>query len=247
MKIAVLGASGRMGQSLAKLASAHGASAFLGISRQSQASGYQHIVAQLNGVTDDQWQQVDVIIDFSLPEAFSAHASLLPQVKKPFISGVTGLDALQQQQLQVLAKDVPCFWSPNFSLGIAVFKKCLSLLATLSDFDFQLEETHHIRKKDAPSGTALYLQQALQQVLPAQKIVPPPLAIRGGGVVGDHRLHVLGEYEKLVIEHQALDRQVFASGALKVSHWLSHQPPGFYTMDDYIHSQIVVGLNQARL
>lgn len=175
---------------------------------------------------------VDVVIDFSLPEATSSVASWCAKQKKALVSGVTGLTALEKQSLEKASESTPVLWAPNMSLGIAVMARMLRNLSRLEGFEFQIEELHHKRKKDKPSGTAVFLQERLVESVGAG--VPDPLAIRGGGIFGIHRVWAMGEEETITIEHNAMNRRVFARGALRASDWLLGKVPGLYSMDDVL-------------
>lgn len=229
MKLGVIGASGRMGQQIGELAIGLDFEPWVGVTQKTQKDFYKNWVHQL---PDAKLSECDVLIDFALAEGWSHRLHTYAQLGKPVVIGVTGLTADQLAELDRLSLVVPVLWSPNFSLGITLFKALLKICTQLNDYDFQLIEGHHKHKKDAPSGTALYLQAELQRLLPDQSL-PAPLAYRGGGVIGEHRLEILGDYEKISIEHQAIDRKVFAQGALKVAQWLVKQPKGRYTMDHY--------------
>jgi 4-hydroxy-tetrahydrodipicolinate reductase len=117
------------------------------------------------------------------------------------------------------------------SLGVAVLKKAIRLFTHLDDFDFQIEEFHHNKKKDRPSGTAIALQEELQKTIPKKKL-PEPLVVRAGGIFGIHKVYAVSDEEMLCFEHQALNRRVFAKGAVRAGLWLSKQRPGSYELED---------------
>ena len=110
--------------------------------------------------------------------------------------------------------------------------RMLSQMKQLEGFEFQIEELHHNRKKDKPSGTALFLQEKLTEAVGPH--VPAPLAIRGGGIFGIHRVWAMGEEEMVTIEHTAMNRRVFARGALKAARWILGRSPALYRMDDVL-------------
>ena len=152
----------------------------------------------------------------------------------PFVSGTTGLSRTDHLLLTKASKKIPALWAPNMSLGVAALERAIEALKSLSHFDFQIEETHHIHKKDSPSGTALRLQKTLEKTVGRK--LPDPLAIRGGGVFGIHQVHALGSNETLIFEHRALNRKVFAEGALFAAAWLSHKKKGLYTIQDVLET-----------
>lgn len=115
---------------------------------------------------------------------------------------------------------------------MAILRKSIEQLKPLANYDFQIEEVHHRHKKDAPSGTALHLQAQLDKVI--AKKHPAPLAIRGGGVYGQHKVWALGDEEYLCFEHVALNRKVFARGALWAAERMLKKANGFYTFEDLL-------------
>jgi 4-hydroxy-tetrahydrodipicolinate reductase len=232
MKYAVFGASGRMGSQLAQVGLELGLTPVLGYYRKNKPVGY--LCAQSFLETEE---SIDCFIDFSLPESFEQNVQWVFQKKKPLVSGVTGLGESDFQTLSKVSCSIPVLWSPNFSLGIALFKKLLGPCGSLSShFQYHIEDVHHKHKKDSPSGTAKLLQKSLSQALPEGAVLPEIVSLRVGGVVGEHSLRLFGQYETVTITHSALDRKVFALGALEVAKWLVNQPPGLYTLDDYIES-----------
>lgn len=236
MRYAVFGASGRMGTQLAQVGREAGHTPAVGFYYRNAPTGYEQISNTLEARLIE---TVDCLIDFSLPESFKSHIKFAVENKKPLVSGVTGIEEAHLIELRDAAKIIPVLWSPNFSLGIALFKSLLAHCAKLRDeFDFQIEEIHHAQKKDVPSGTAKYLQETLKSNLPAGYPLPEPIAIRGGGVVGEHSLRLLGNYETLTIEHSVRDRKVFAVGALKAAAWLIAEPPGLYSMDHVLKNNL---------
>jgi 4-hydroxy-tetrahydrodipicolinate reductase len=118
------------------------------------------------------------------------------------------------------------------SLGVAVLKKALSVFKATKHFDFQVEEWHHRHKKDSPSGTAIYLQTELEKVI--ERPCPPAMVMRAGGIYGVHKIYAASDEEIIQFEHTAINRTVFARGALVAAQWLHHKPKGCYSMDDVI-------------
>lgn len=230
IKVAVFGASGRMGQEIAALmAQSDRFSPALGISRKGQAENFLKSVKKLDR---KDFKNIDVIVDFSVAASFPEILKFATENKIPIVSGTTGLSGNSQKMIQQSGKAIPVLWSPNMSLGIAALEKALDALVVLSHFDFQIEETHHKGKKDRPSGTALLLQRRLEKVL--KRKLPEPLAIRGGGVFGVHQIQVLGDSETLTFEHRALNRRIFAEGALVAAQWLIKKKKGLYCLQDVL-------------
>lgn len=218
-KIGVIGASGRMGKEIQKV-----------ISETPQLENFCPIDRSEDpGAAAS---QVDVWIDFSSPEALNKNLERALASKKPFVCGTTGFSEEQYQLLEKASEQIPVLWSSNMSMGVAVLNEALKVFSAISDFDFQIEEIHHNKKKDKPSGTAITLKQNLEKVL--NRSIPETLAIRGGGVFGVHKIFAMSDEEVLTFEHTALNRTVFAKGAVKAAIWLSSQKPGLYQIRDVL-------------
>lgn len=232
LELAMFGASGRMGQEILGLTKEpkSGWSPSLGVSRSFGDTGFARSLPDFSSLRGKHF--ADVVIDFSSPQALRSLIKELHNHRVPLVSGTTGLAKSDFQELKKLSRKIPVFWAPNTSIGVAVLRRAIQSFATISDYDFEIEEIHHNQKKDAPSGTAKILHEDLEKVV--GKKVPPAHALRGGGVIGVHRVFAMGPEEVLTFEHTALNRRVFARGALSIAKWLSQQRPGFYTMDDYL-------------
>jgi len=218
IKIGLSGASGRMGKSIDEIV---------------KVEDRFHIQAyhdSKNPLDQSDSKNIDIVIDFSIPEGFMNVLDWCKINQKPLVSGTTGLHSTEEKKLKETTSKIPVLWSPNMSLGIACFNEWLKKIPqTIKNWDIQISETHHRFKKDAPSGTALFLQKTLE----SQNIQPPkPHSTRGGGVHGMHKVSFMGMDEILSIEHIAQDRKVFARGALSAAHWILHQKPGFYQIKD---------------
>ena len=221
-RFALIGASGRMGREILALAQETGA---LRPTWEVSRGGARTLDSSAKG-------EVDVVVDFSLPEATVEVAGWCRENGRPLVSGVTGIDGAQRAALIEASREVAVLWAPNMSLGIAVMAQMFKPWASLKGFDFQIEELHHRQKKDRPSGTALFLQGELEKAAGAS--LPPPLAIRGGGVFGIHRAWALGEDETITIEHTAMNRRVFARGAIAAARWIIGRSPGLYGLADVL-------------
>lgn len=230
INVAIFGASGRMGQEMAALMKdSKSLSPALGICKSGKA---EHFASMAKNLNSKDFKAVDVMIDFSTAEAFSEVVQFAIENQIPLVSGTTGIGESEKKLLQKAAKAIPVLWAPNMSLGVATLEKALEALSALAHFDFQIEETHHRHKKDKPSGTALLLQRKLETVVGRK--LPEPLALRGGGVFGVHQVQVMGDSETLTFEHRALNRKVFAEGALTAAQWIVKQKKGLYTLQDLL-------------
>lgn len=173
----------------------------------------------------------DIIIDFSLPESLDSLTQFVKDHQSCLVSGTTGFNDEQMARLQELGETNPVFWSANMSFGVYLMSQLVETLAKYHQFyEYFIEETHHIHKKDKPSGTALIIERAAKKS--TQKI-NPILSHREGEIFGIHRFIALSENERLEIQHEAFNRSLFAQGAIDVGKWLMLQPPGFYTMEDF--------------
>jgi 4-hydroxy-tetrahydrodipicolinate reductase len=195
-----------------------------------------------------------VIVDFTSPASSLAAARIAAQSGAAHVIGTTGFSDEEKAELGKLAKSTPLFWSPNMSVGVNVLLKTLPELARLlgQEYDVELLEIHHNQKKDAPSGTALRLAEALAEAKnwslaksacyhregltgarPAQEIGIQSL--RGGDVAGIHTMYFMGPGERIEITHHAHSRENFATGALRAARWLYGRSPGrLYSMQDLL-------------
>lgn len=176
-------------------------------------------------------KNIDAVLDFSSPELFSKMLFWAKTNGIPLISGTTGLSQEMRAEMKECSQEIPLFWASNMSFGVALLMEVLKIFSKCrEEFDFQIEEIHHKHKKDQPSGTALSLQEKLHSVV--QKNLPKVLSVRGGGVYGIHKVWALAEGETLSFQHTAMNRKIFAQGALKAVKWTVSQKPGFYGMED---------------
>jgi 4-hydroxy-tetrahydrodipicolinate reductase len=194
-----------------------------------------------------------VYIDFTTPQATAAAARAASQAGVAAVVGTTGLGAEALAELDRLAEVAPVLVAANFSLGVNLLLVLAETAARAlgPDFDFEVVEMHHRHKRDAPSGTALALAQALatgrgaalDQVLrsarsgevgarPAGEI--GVFGLRGGETIGEHTAYLIGDSERIEISHRAASRDLFADGALRAAQWLAGRPAGHYTMRDVL-------------
>jgi len=262
LRIAIAGASGRMGRMLIEaIASAEGlvlsgaldvpgspaigadATAFLG-----KASGVA-ISADLDaGLANSQ-----VLIDFTRPEGTMAHLAACEKAGVKLVVGTTGFSEAQKAQIAEHAKRIAIMMAPNMSVGVNVVLKLLQTAARALDhgFDIEVIEAHHRHKVDAPSGTALALGEAVAKTLGRDlkecavygregitgERDPSTIGfatVRGGDIIGDHTVLFAGIGERIEISHKATSRAVFAQGALRAARFLAGQSAGLFSMDDVL-------------
>lgn len=257
LRIAVHGATGRMGRAVIRAArdakdSIVGAVAAPDAPEHGrdagEVAGAGNIGVAVTPHISEGLLGAEVVIDFSIASAVPPLVKAAERARIPIVSGTTGLDAAARGSLEEAARVVPVLWAPNMSFGIEL----LAMLARLAaerlgaEFDVEIVETHHRAKVDSPSGTALRLAEAIEQgrgamspvhgrqghVGPRKRNEIGVHAVRGGDVIGDHQIHFLGPSERFELTHRATDREMFARGAVRAARWLVGRPPGRYMLAD---------------
>lgn len=195
-------------------------------------------------------QKSDVVLDFSAPAACARLAPACTQHHKAYVVASTALAPDAQAALQQATEKIAVVQSANMSIGINVMLGLVKQAAqALPQFDVEISEIHHRHKRDAPSGTALLLGEAVQAGRP-QLALQPVLArsgeqarrnddlgyaaLRGGDVAGEHTVFFFGEGERIEITHRSTRGQIFATGALAACHWVRQQNAGLYSMQDVL-------------
>jgi 4-hydroxy-tetrahydrodipicolinate reductase len=226
LRLVVTGAAGRMGRRVAALA---GEDARFDIAALVDRSEGPNLIKPEK--VPEALAQADVLLDFSAPEAAVRFAGLAAAARRPAVIGATGFNQVQLAQLKAASRRIPLFLSPNFSPGVNVLGVLLRAAASmLKDYEVSISETHHSRKKDAPSGTALRLARIIMETRRGQE--PAIVSQRVGDVVGDHTVTFAGPCERLELTHRAQSRDVFVQGALRAALWVSGKRPGLYDMPD---------------
>jgi 4-hydroxy-tetrahydrodipicolinate reductase len=238
LRIALIGARGRMGQAITSAAHEAGATIAAPIDAGDDLAA---------GIA-----QSDVIIDFSSHKISAEVVRLAVAHQKPLVVGTTGHAAEEKKHLLAQAAKIPCVWSGNYSVGVnllfALTRRAASILG--SDYDAEVVEMHHRFKKDAPSGTAARL---LEIILEERKLTAEALrhgregitgertstevgihALRGGDVVGDHTVMFAALGERVELTHKASDRGIFARGSIRAAQWVINRPAGVYDMQDVL-------------
>lgn len=263
VKIAVTGAAGRMGRSIIGIinetegASLTGAieredSPFIG-SDAGEVAGIGRLGIPITEDFEKAVKSCDVIIDFSIPEASIRHLEGAVNHKRAIVIGTTGFSRKQRSHIRELGSQTRCLISPNMSLGINLLLRVLPEMAKVlgNEFDIEIIEAHHRLKKDAPSGTALRLAEAIAHALgrdlenvavyerrgmtgERRREEIGIQTIRAGDIVGEHTVIFGGLGERIEITHRAHSRDTFARGAVKAAMWLVGQPAGIYDMQDVL-------------
>jgi len=181
----------------------------------------------------------DVIIDFSLPTGSEDVLAAALSHRTPLVCGVSGLSERQMDSLAQAAREIPVVYDRNMSLGVAVLERAVrdAAAALGRDFAIEISETHHVHKKDAPSGTALKLGEAIADSRGEPGTDGFSFASqRIGEVPGDHEVIMRSPTERLSFGHSVTTRQVFVDGALRAARWVVDQPAGLYSMGDVLFS-----------
>ncbi len=207
------------------------------------------LIDNLEAVAD----QVDVLIDFSLPDYSLVTAKKCAELGIPLVIGTTGFSYQQKQEIQGLSNQIAILMAPNMSVGVNLSLKILEMVAKTigNESDIEVIEAHHRYKKDSPSGTALRMGEAIANGL--NKVFSEIAAfdrcgkdavrkegtigfsaIRAGNIVGEHTVLFAMAGEEIEITHKARDRQTFAQGAVRAARWLAQQSPGHYDMLDVL-------------
>lgn len=260
-RIAVSGASGRMGQAIIRLvaddddlelvaALEHGESGAIGNDAGQMAGAG---VLGVSIASDMPAQGFDILVEFTTPDATMAHLAYCRQHGRAMMIGTTGLSAGQRETIAEAAADIPLVLAANTSVGVNL---CAALLETAArvlgdSMDVEVIEAHHRHKVDAPSGTALLLGNAVagalgrdlevDGVFAREGITGPRVdgsigfsTVRGGEIAGEHTVMFIGDNERLEITHRAVDRRIFAEGAIRAVKWLAGRPSGQYDMRDVL-------------
>ncbi len=237
IRVIVVGAGGRMGGEVVRLLSQQkditlvaGVEA-VGHPLLGTPIGSGFVVADLKDVLS----QTDVVVDFSAPGAAIENVRVCADGGKPFITGVTGFSDIQIQELKNAGKQVPVVYAPNFSVGIAVLNKLVSEAVELlgENYEIHIIETHHKKKRDAPSGTAKMLIATIKAKMKEKQIGVS--SIRTGDVVGEHIVIFGGPGERVELIHKAESRVAFAAGVITAIRFIVNRPPGFYSMADILN------------
>ncbi|MBC7085263.1 MAG: 4-hydroxy-tetrahydrodipicolinate reductase [Methanomethylovorans sp.] len=264
IRAAVTGASGRMGKliisNIISLKEMELSAAFdlVNIGQDAgEIAQVGHLGVPISDVKDMEKilkeSYTDVLIDFTISDATVVNAPRAASAGVNLVIGTTGFSNEQRKIIEAAINEhgVAGIISPNFSIGVNVFFKIVAEASKyLEDFDIEIIEAHHNKKKDAPSGTAMKAADVISAVLGGKKYIfgrqglAPRSneigihAVRGGDIVGDHTVLFAGDGERIEIKHQAHSRQAFASGAVKAAAWICNAKPGIYTMEDILGLQL---------
>ncbi|MEX0645864.1 MAG: 4-hydroxy-tetrahydrodipicolinate reductase [Parvularculaceae bacterium] len=261
--ILVAGAGGRMGRAVtAEILKTPGVTLAGGFERPDSAfigadlgnlAGLDALGLRVETSPAQGLKHASALIDFTTPEASLANARAAAGAGVAHILGTTGLAREQEAEIAALAKKIPIVKSGNMSLGVNLLAALVEEAARRlsDDYDIEIIEAHHREKVDAPSGTALMLARAAAAGrgvdLEAKAVRARDgeigsrragdigfAVIRGGGIVGAHEVLFAGSQEVITLAHSALDRGLFAKGAVAAARWAAGKPPGLYSMRDVL-------------
>ena len=253
-KVVIIGAAGRMGRELCRAALETEGLELAGGTVEPGAPELGTDLGELCGfgkagvtTTEVPPDDAEALVEFTTPKATLAHLAY----GKPHVIGTTGLSADQRSKVEEAAESIPIVLAPNMSVGVNLLREVVrDLAAKLGGYDIEVVEAHHRNKRDAPSGTALLLAHAVAEgrgrlldeiavygregVSPRREGEIGIHALRGGAVVGEHRLVFYSEGEEVEVIHRALSRRTFADGALRAATFVATAEPGLYSMRDVL-------------
>ena len=265
LRIAIAGATGRMGQMLIEAVRADDALRLSGaldradspaIGQDAAAFAGQHTGVAITADLRQGLQGAQVLIDFTRPEGTLAHLAVCRELGVHAVIGTTGFSEAQKADIAVIAQDIAIVMAPNMSVGVNVTLKLLEMAAKAlsTGYDIEIIEAHHRHKVDAPSGTALKMGEVIAGALGrdlkdcavyAREGVtgerdPSSIGfatIRGGDIVGDHTVLFAGTGERIEITHKSSSRATYAQGSLRAARFLAAQPRGLFDMFDVLNLQ----------
>lgn len=263
IRIAIAGASGRMGRALIRAADEQpqlvvtvasdrpGSEAIGGDA--GELAGIAPLGVQVSEDLSAHAERFDLLIDFTHPSVTDHHLALCRDQRRAWVIGTTGIDSAQRARIEQAAATIPILLAPNMSVGVNLLFHLVGKAArALGDgFDIEIIEAHHRHKVDAPSGTALRMGEEIASAL-GRDLEQCALygrqgqtgarnaetigfsTIRAGDIVGEHTALFATNGERLEISHRASDRAIFANGAMRAATWLAGRSPGFYDMLDVL-------------
>ncbi len=249
VKVVICGASGRMGQTLGRMVHESEDLELVGGINLKHGSFFGAEIVEANEADALlKKTKADVVIDFTVASAVVGNVQVAAKNNCALVVGTTGISPAQRAEMEkAILGHVPAVVSTNFSIGMNIFQQLVRESAKLlKDYDIELVEAHHRNKKDAPSGTAKTLLQIIEEEagsrqkmygregMTERKSEIGVHVIRGGDIVGDHKVMYSKNFETIELSHRAYDRSVFASGALLAARWVAGKKPGIYGMGDVL-------------
>lgn len=235
IKLAISGAKGRMGQAIVNLALKQPDQ--FKISALLEREGHPEIGSPINGLAvsfdNSNIKGCDALIEFTLPEGTINNLNACVEHNVAMVIGTTGFTANQTELIKTASKKIPIVFSSNMSIGVNILFKLIEITSKKIGADkISISETHHVHKKDAPSGTAKTMAEYAEKFSSLK--VEPIEAFREGEVIGDHQITFDTPEDILTIYHHAKDRSMFAKGALQAAVFLKNKKPGLFNMQDVL-------------
>ena len=263
VRVVVCGAAGRMGGCVLRAVRATEGMELAGATERPDApqvgrdagvvAGIAPVGVTVSGSLETALERADVVVDFTAPAASLRHAQVCAARKVALVIGTTGLSTQARAEVAGLAREVPIVLAPNMSVGVNVLFRLVEQAARALGpaYDVEIVEMHHRAKRDAPSGTALRLEEVAAEALHldvrsatvyerhgdtgARRAGTIGIqALRGGDVVGDHTVYFLADGERLELTHRATSRDNFARGAVRAARWVVGKPAALYDMQDVL-------------
>ena len=249
IKVVICGASGRMGQTLGRMVhEAPDMELVGGINLKPSTFFGAEIVEAKDADALIKRTGADVVIDFTVAGAVVGNVQVAAKNNCALIIGTTGISSEQRAEMEkAILGHVPAVITTNFSIGVAIFQQLVRESARLlKDYDIEVIEAHHRNKLDAPSGTAKTILQIIEEEVGSREKLYGREGmkkreneigvhvIRGGDIVGDHKVMYSKNFETIELSHRAYDRSVFASGAVLAARWVVGKKPGIYGMSDVL-------------
>ena len=243
IRIGIVGACGRMGKKIASIAlEDKDVDIKAAIEKKGFIDGGQDLgkildIEELGVMVSEDLcsacNDIDCLIDFTLPEPTMEHLKICAENNVSMVIGTTGLTPDQEELIRKAADSISIVFSPNMAIGVNVLFKIVkeAAKALAGDFSIKVDETHHVHKKDSPSGTAKMIGKVIKEGAQVNATIE---VFREGEVVGNHGIIFESEFETLEIRHDAKSRDVFAAGAVKAAKFLKDKKPGLYTMADVL-------------
>ena len=263
IKVAVTGAAGRMGgRIITAVKEAEGLELAGAVERPGHEmigqdagliAGCGAAGVKITASLDEALKNADVLIDFTFPEVTLKNLATCVRLGKKLVIGSTGFTPAQRAEVQKAGEQIPVILAPNMSVGVNACFKLLKETAKIlgPDFDVEIVELHHNKKKDSPSGTAVRMGEVVAEALGRDynqvanyhregmcgERTPEEIGmqtVRGGDIVGEHTVYFIGMGERIEISHRAMSRDMFARGAVRAAAWLAAKEQGMYDMQDVL-------------
>ncbi|MDR3256345.1 MAG: 4-hydroxy-tetrahydrodipicolinate reductase [Endomicrobium sp.] len=254
MRITVCGAAGRMGQSILTIVKSDEGIQIIGAleCNGNEAIGTGDPIIYSVSDLEKLLSETDALIDFTNPCSALKNLEIAKKRKVPVVIGTTGFTEEQKKKITEISKNIPIVFSPNMSVGVNILFKLVEAVAkTVPDYDIEIVELHHNKKKDSPSGTAVKLAEIAASSIGKnindvgvygrhfadsvrKKDEIGVLSVRAGDIVGDHTVYFVGNGERIELTHRAHSRDTFAAGAVRAAKWIVNQTPGLYDMADVL-------------